>query len=108
MHRAWRARGARGYKARAMRIAITGATGGVGGAVCRAAGARGDAVRALVRDPARAARIAAIGVELVRGDLDDPAALEETARGADAFVHAAAQVGDIGTAEEFERVNVGG
>jgi nucleoside-diphosphate-sugar epimerase len=65
-------------------------------------------VRALVRDPARAADLAALGVELVRGDLDDAAALEATARGVDAMVHAAAHVGDVGTPAEFEHVNVGG
>ena len=91
-----------------MRIAITGATGGVGRAVCRLARARGDKVKALVRDPARASELSALGVELVRGDLEDGAALERTAEGADAFLHGAAHVGDTGTPEEFERVNVGG
>jgi nucleoside-diphosphate-sugar epimerase len=91
-----------------MRIGITGATGGVGRAVCRAARALGNDVVALVRDPERAKDLAALGVTLVRGDLEDAGALESIARGADAVVHGAAHVGDVGTPAEFERVNVGG
>jgi len=90
------------------RIAITGGTGGVGWAVCRAARGAGLEVRALVRDPSRARALEGLGVELVRGDLDDTAALEATAAGAEAFIHGAAHVGDVGTPEAFERVNVGG
>jgi dihydroflavonol-4-reductase len=51
---------------------VTGATGKVGGAVARALLERGDEVRALVRDPARAAGLLPSGVELVRGDVTDP------------------------------------
>jgi nucleoside-diphosphate-sugar epimerase len=91
-----------------MLIALTGATGGVGQALVRAALAEGYTIRALVRDAKRAASLAARGVALVEGDLENPAALEETARGADVFVHTAAHVGDAGPREEFERVNVGG
>src|SRR5438105_570420 len=87
-----------------MIVAVTGATGGVGTALVRALRARGDSVRALVRDPARAK----LDATLVRGDLGDEAALEEVARGADAFVHTAAHVGDWGDSAEFEDVNVGG
>lgn len=72
--------------------------------------ARGDSIAALVRDPERAdARgLAARGVRVVRGDLESRGALEDVARGADAMLHLAAHVGDWGTREEFERVNVGG
>jgi nucleoside-diphosphate-sugar epimerase len=71
---------------------------------------RGDSIAALIRDPSRedARALAARGVRIVRGDLADTDALLETARGADAFLHMAAHVGDWGTREEFERVNVGG
>lgn len=91
-----------------MRIGITGATGGVGRAACRTALGLGHEVTALVRDPARATELRAMGVELVKGDLEDAAALERTAAGAGAFIHGAAHVGDVGTREEFERTNVGG
>jgi dihydroflavonol-4-reductase len=44
---------------------------------------------ALVRDPARATRIADTGAELAADDLSDIARLTETLRGADAVIHAA-------------------
>lgn len=91
-----------------MQIALTGATGGLGATLALAARARGDDVTALVRDPARAAELERAGVKLVRGDLDDDAALDSVARGASVFVHAAAHVGDWGDPMTFERVNVGG
>jgi len=91
-----------------MLIALTGATGGVGCEIALAARARGFEVRALVRDPSRARLLEQAGVRLVRGDLENAAALEELARGVDAFVHTAAQVGDWGKPEDFRRVNVGG
>ncbi|MDQ0791600.1 NmrA/HSCARG family protein [Streptomyces sp. B1I3] len=65
-------------------VLVTGATGNQGGATSRHLLANGWHVRALVRDdttPAAAA-LAAAGAELVRGDLDDRASIEEAARGA--------------------------
>ena len=58
-------------------VLLTGATGSQGGAAADALLARGAAVRALVRDPssARAQALAARGVELVAGDLRDPASI---------------------------------
>ena len=55
-----------------MRALVTGATGKVGGATARALLARGDEVRALVRDPERAAHLLPSGVEAVRGDVTEP------------------------------------
>lgn len=93
-----------------MKLAITGATSGVGMRLAEVALARGDELTALVRSPERAdARsLERRGVRLVAGDLGDHRALEELARGADAVIHMAAHVGDWGTREQFERVNVGG
>ncbi|WBB53123.1 NmrA/HSCARG family protein [Verrucosispora sp. WMMD573] len=68
-----------------MTILVIGATGKQGGATARALLDRGVAVRALVRDTGTDAALALRdrGVELVRGDLDDPASLLAAADGAD-------------------------
>ena len=58
-----------------MRALVTGATGKVGHAVARALSARGDEVRALVRDPARAATVLPPGVTAMRGDVTEPASV---------------------------------
>lgn len=69
---------------------LTGGTGFIGGEVARLLRARGDEVRALVRTPAKAAALQALGCELVPGDLRDEAALRDACTGCDAVVHAAA------------------
>jgi dihydroflavonol-4-reductase len=56
-------------------VLVTGATGFTGGHLARRLRARGAQVRALVRDPARAAHLAADGIALVQGDLADPSTL---------------------------------
>jgi uncharacterized protein YbjT (DUF2867 family) len=55
-------------------ILVTGATGNAGGAVVRALLARGEEVRALVRDPER--RTLPEGAELAVGDLNQPETLK--------------------------------
>lgn len=57
-----------------MTILVTGATGTVGGQIVRQLSEAGHAVRALTRDPAKAALPE--GVEVVAGDLTDPASLK--------------------------------
>ncbi|MGC1342142.1 MAG: NAD-dependent epimerase/dehydratase family protein, partial [Candidatus Binataceae bacterium] len=60
----------------AQRLAlVTGANGFVGCHVVRALLARGDRVRALVREKADTAALAALAVEHVRGDLRDRSAI---------------------------------
>ena len=68
-------------------IAVTGATGAQGGGLIRAILAHpesGFRVRALTRDPnsEKAQALAALGVEVVRADLDDEASLEAAFSGA--------------------------
>src|SRR3954451_5871064 len=58
-----------------MRALVTGATGKVGHAVASALLDRGDQVRALVRDPKRAASVLAAGIEPMQGDVTDPGSL---------------------------------
>jgi uncharacterized protein YbjT (DUF2867 family) len=59
-----------------MMILITGATGRVGGATLRQLSKKGLAVRALVRNAAKAALVAGPGVETAIGDLAQPRSLE--------------------------------
>ena len=63
-------------------ILVTGATGTVGRQVVTQLSEEGVPVRAVTRDPASATLPA--GVEIVRGDLADPASLEPHLAGADA------------------------
>ncbi len=92
-----------------MRYAITGATGFLGGVLARQLRDSGDDVVALVRDPGKATALAAAGVELVTGDLDDAKALDAICGGADGLFHVAGwyQVGSR-TPELGRRVNVDG
>lgn len=77
-----------------MRVLVTGATGLVGSHLVKALRERGDAVRALVRDPERARELLPPdeGVELVRGDLLDPDSLRRAAQGVEVVYHCAARV----------------
>lgn len=92
-----------------MRYAITGATGFLGGVLARQLREAGHDVVALVRDPARATDLTASSVELVQGDLDDAAALDELCRSADGLFHVAGwyKLGSR-TPEDGRRVNVDG
>jgi uncharacterized protein YbjT (DUF2867 family) len=65
-------------------VLVSGATGRQGGSVVRHMLPQGWKLRALVRDPATGAAraLAEQGIEVVRGDLEDPASLERAVRGA--------------------------
>jgi uncharacterized protein YbjT (DUF2867 family) len=65
------------------RTAVTGATGRQGGAVARHLLRRGHRVRALTRNPDAppARRLAGLGAEVVRGDLNDPVSLDTALTG---------------------------
>jgi dihydroflavonol-4-reductase len=70
-----------------MRAFVTGATGFLGLRVARKLRERGDDVVALVRTPSKAGPLQELGVEIVEGDLSDPAAIERGIAGADAVFH---------------------
>lgn len=74
----------------ASRVLVTGATGFTGGHLARQFRARGYAVRALVRDPARARELGDAGIELAPGDLRDAASLRAAAAGVDVVYNIAA------------------
>jgi NADH dehydrogenase len=89
-----------------VKVLVTGGTGFVGPAVVQAIAAAGHDVRALVREPERGSKAAALGAELVQGDMTDAASLRIAAQGVDAVVHLVAI--RQGRAEEFQRVMVDG
>ena len=64
-------------------ILVTGATGKQGGAVARELLSHGYKVRAMTRRPSQPAakELAALGAEIVKGDLDEPATLDEALDG---------------------------
>jgi uncharacterized protein YbjT (DUF2867 family) len=62
-------------------IAVTGATGGVGGRVARRLADAGVRQRLLVRDPDRAPRLP--GAQIARASYDEPATVRDGVRGAD-------------------------
>lgn len=89
-----------------MKVLVTGATGKVGHAIASALLERGDDVRALVRDPERAASTIPAGVELISGDVTEPESLPAAAEGRELVFNA------MGLPEQwvrdegiFERVN---
>jgi NAD(P)H dehydrogenase (quinone) len=68
-------------------ILVTGASGKTGRAIIRALIAKGATVRALVHRPEQVASVQELGAQVVVGDMRDQAAMEETARGAQAIYH---------------------
>jgi nucleoside-diphosphate-sugar epimerase len=90
------------------RAFVTGGSGFIGGKLIRRLVDEGVGVRALARSDTAAERVAALGAEPVRGDLESPAALRAGAEGCDVAFHAAAKVESWGPWEEFVRMNVTG
>ncbi|HET9052497.1 MAG TPA: NAD-dependent epimerase/dehydratase family protein, partial [Candidatus Dormibacteraeota bacterium] len=92
-----------------MRVAVTGGSGFIGGALIRALDARGDDVVALARSDEAAQKVTAAGASAIRGGLASVAALRKTCRGADLVIHCAAKLsGAPRDADEFRKVNVAG
>jgi NADH dehydrogenase len=85
-----------------VRVLVTGGTGFIGPTVIHALRAEERDVRALVRDPARAGRLTAWGVELARGDVTDPESLRAAARDCTHVVHLVSII--RGRPEAFRRV----
>jgi dihydroflavonol-4-reductase len=89
-----------------MQVLVTGATGKVGFAIASASLARGDQVRALVRDSKRAATILPAGIDLIEGDATDADSLAAAVEGCELVFNAMGMpeqwVKDEGI---FDRVN---
>jgi nucleoside-diphosphate-sugar epimerase len=89
-----------------MRVLVTGATGFTGGHLARALAARGDKVRVLVRDLAKAQYLADAGIELHKGDLRDRPAVAKAASRVDVVYHIAAIYRQAGLREaEYRAIN---
>lgn len=84
------------------RVLVTGATGLLGSHLVERLIARGHWVRALVRPSGRPDFLDALGVEVLRGDLTDPAACDRAVDGVAQVFHCAAKVGDWGSWREFQ------
>jgi dihydroflavonol-4-reductase len=90
-------------------VLVTGATGLAGANICKLLITRGDHVRALAREGADSDPIAALGVEIVTGDVTDPDAVRRAATGSDAAIHCAALLGGASqNLADFEAVNIEG
>ncbi|MDQ6434278.1 NAD(P)-dependent oxidoreductase [Mesorhizobium sp. LHD-90] len=91
-----------------MRVIVSGATGFLGGVLCRRLTAADNEVTGLGRDAEKGNRVKEMGVTFVPGDLGDPpnARSMEAVGQADSFIHAAALSSAWGTRADFMRANV--
>ena len=90
-------------------VFVTGATGLAGANICKLLIERGDTVRALARAEADTDPLAALGVEIVTGDVTDAGDVRGAATGADSAIHCAALLGGASqNLPDFEAVNVHG
>ncbi len=87
-----------------MTALVTGATGFTGGHLARFLAARGDTVRVLVRDPARAGDLELAGVKMVAGDLARRESLPAALAGVDVVYNIAALYRQAGLPEATYRV----
>lgn len=89
-------------------VAVTGAGGFIGAAVCRRLAAGGAAVTGIDASPEAGERTRGAGAIPVVADVTDREAMGESLAGAELVVHTAAIVSDAGTMADHVRVNVGG
>jgi len=80
---------------------VTGATGLLGSHIAERLVARGDRVQALVRPGSDTAFLESLGIELIVGNLADPASVAKAVEGIEEVYHCAAKVGDWGRWREF-------
>jgi nucleoside-diphosphate-sugar epimerase len=85
-------------------ILVTGATGRVGSRFVPRLLQQGEAVRVLVREPAKAQALEQLGAEVVAGDLKDTNDVDKALTGVDAVVHLAAVFRGV-SPEEMIAVN---
>ena len=87
---------------------VVGATGYLGGEICRLLAEQGKPVRALVRstsDPERVASLRDLGAEVVEGDLKDRSSLDRACAGATAVLSTATVIVRAQEGDSFERTD---
>lgn len=90
---------------------IVGATGVLGGQVCRLLAERGQKVRALVRstaNPEKLFELKKLGAEFAEGDLKDEASLERACRGAGAVISTASSTLSQQAGDSIQTVDLEG
>lgn len=83
-------------------VAVTGATGFLGGHLVRVLAEHGHTVRAIYRDPRRLDGLTGVDVEPTRADVLDPESLRTAFAGADLVFHSA---GFVGSSERAWAIN---
>lgn len=91
-----------------MDVLVVGATGALGGEICRRAVEAGHAVRGLVREASEPGRVSALegaDVEPVQGDLRDPRSIADALRGVSGVISSATSVHARRDRDDFETVD---
>lgn len=91
-----------------MKALVTGGTGLIGSHLAARLAAEGDDVRALARPQSDVSHLRTLGVEVVRGNLEDPTSLERALDGIEVVHHNAARVSDWGRWKDFAGVAIDG
>lgn len=89
-----------------MKALVTGGGGFLGGVIVRMLHERGDEVRSFSRGAYQ--NLTSLGVEQIRGGLEDREAVLKAAEGCDIIFHVAAKAGIWGSYQDFYRANVSG
>src|SRR5579859_8119818 len=89
-------------------VFVTGGTGFLGHSLLPLLVAQGWRVRALTRQREQHPWLCSLPIEVVSGDVDDPALLEQAMNGCRYVIHAAGRFRFWGAEEQFQRTNVQG
>ena len=91
-----------------MKIAVTGATGSLGGAVLKYLASEGHEVVGLGRNEAKLSQLSEDGFEMINCDILDINAIENSIIGVDILVHCAAYASPFGSRRKYFETNVQG
>ncbi len=97
-----------GYSLHGKRALVTGATGLLGGRIVQRLVRAGTAVRAFIRNPTKADALTQLGVDIVVGDITNPAMLTRAVEGCQIVYHFAAVLRDFQPRAYYQQVNVRG